>query len=134
MFYIFAAGNEIIDNMNEERVLNLPMRKVHALEILRGEKVREYRACTGHWAKILGKCGDPNDGHTVTELKKFDKIHFYPYNKKWFLDCGFKAMILTEVDDEFIERFGKEVAAQKGEWWFVIRLGDVIATDLTEEV
>ena len=122
--------------MKEERVLNLPMRKVHALEILRGEKVREYRACTDHWAKILGECNDPNDAHTVTDLREFDRVHFYTMNKKspWFLDVQFKAMILTEVDDEFLRLFGKEVAAQKGEWWFVIRLGDVIATDLTEEV
>ena len=120
--------------MTQERVLNLPMRKKYALEILHGKKVREYRACTDHWAKILGECNDPKEPHTVTDLKEFDRVHFYPYNKKWFLDCKFKAMILTEIDDEFLRLFGKEVAAQKGEWWFVIRLGDVIATDLTEEV
>ena len=120
--------------MKEERVLNLPMRKKHALEILRGEKVREFRACTEHWVKILGECNDPDEPHTVTSLKEFDKAHFYPYNKSWFLDCEFKAMILTEVDDEFIERFGKEVEAQKGSWLFVIRLGNILETNLTEEV
>ena len=119
--------------MTQEKVLNLPMRKVHALEILRGEKVREYRACTDHWAKILGECNDPNEPHTVTDLKKFDRVHFYPYNKKWFLDCKFKAMILTEIDDEFLRLFGKEYAGQKGDWVFVIRLDGVIDTNLTEE-
>ena len=119
--------------MNDERVLNLPMRKKYALEILHGKKVREYRACSEHWAKVLGECNDPNDKHIVTDLKEFDRIHFYPYNNKWYLDCKFKAMILTEIDDEFIRLFGNEYEGQKGDWVFVIRLGEVINTNLTEE-
>ena len=119
--------------MNEERVLNLPMRKKYALEILHGKKVREYRSCTEHWAKILGECNDPKDKHIVTDLKEFDRIHFYPYNNKWILDVEFKAMGLYEVDDEFLSHFGTEIEAEKGSWVFVIRLGKVISTNLTEE-
>lgn len=125
--------NLIIIIMTEEKVLNLPMRRKYALEILRGKKVREYRACSEHWAKVLGECNDPNDKFVVTDLKHFDRIHFYPYNNKWFLDVEFKAMGLYEVDDEFLSHFGTEIEAEKGSWVFVIRLGNVISTNLTEE-
>lgn len=117
----------------EKKVLNLVMRKKHALEILRGEKVREFRAGTEHWARILGEFGDPDDKYLVTGLKRFDIVHFYPYNNKWFLDVEFKDMGAYEVNDEFISHYKDEVAAQKGEWWFVIRLGKVIDTNLTLE-
>ena len=118
--------------MNEEKILNLPLRKVHALEILRGEKVREYR--TGdHWAKRICLFEDPKHPFVATSLKDFDKVHFYPYNKKWFLDCKIKAIIFSKVDDEFLELFGNEVEAKKGEWWFIIRLDGVIDTNLKAE-
>lgn len=119
--------------MNEERVLNLPMRKKYALEILHGKKVREYRAFSDHWAKILCECNDPNDKYQVTGLKHFDKVHFYPYNNKWFLDVEVDSMGLYVVDDEFYSYFGNEIEAQRGSSVFVIRLGKVLSTNITEE-
>jgi len=113
----------------EKDILNLPMHKVHALEILRGEKVREYRAFNDHWAQRLCTF-DGTDKNEATGIKEFKKIHFYPLNGKWFLDCEVKAIILHEVGDEFLAKYGKECTAKKGDLLFIIRLGDVIATDL----
>ena len=106
------------------------MRKQFALEILRGEKVREYRAVNDHWAKILGVFNDPNDKFLLTDVKKFKRVHFYPYNNKWFLDCEVKAIIAATIDEEFIKYFGDEYDGKKGDAVFIIRLGDVISTNL----
>lgn len=107
------------------------MRKKHALEILRGEKVREFRWYCDHWAKILCEFNDPNDKGAISGLKCFDRVHFYPYNNKWFLDVEFKDMGLYEVNGEFVAQYGNEVAASYGYWCFVIGLGKVIGTNLT---
>lgn len=114
----------------KEKVLNLPMRQKYALEILRGEKVREYRPFTDHWAKIIGKFDDPKDKNLMTDVKQFDRVHFYPYNNKWFLDCKVKAIIWHVIDDEFFERFKGEYDGKKGDVVFIIRLDGVIATNL----
>lgn len=119
-------------NTKDTETLNLPLRKVHALEILRGEKVREYRAFNDHWAQRLCTF-DGEDKNEATGIKEFKKIHFYPLNGKWFLDCEVKAIILREVGDEFLMEFGNEVTAKKGDLLFIIRLGKVIATDLQKE-
>lgn len=114
----------------KEKVLNLPMRQKYALEILHGEKVREYRPFTDYWVRILGTFDDPTDKKVMTGLKHFDKVHFYPYNNKWFLDCKIKGIIWHVIDDEFIERFGNEYEGKKGDLVFIIRLDGVIATNL----
>ncbi|MBR1789850.1 MAG: hypothetical protein IJ762_11825 [Bacteroidaceae bacterium] len=116
----------------EERVLDMPMRKVHALEILKGEKVREYRAFTDHWARRLCTFGNPGDKNLATGIREYDRVHFHPVNDKWFLDCEVKAIILADVNDEFLEAFGSEIEAEKGAQVFVIRLGGIIDTNLTE--
>lgn len=116
----------------EKDILNLPMRKVHALEILRGEKVREYRAFNDHWAQRLCTF-DGTDKNEATGIKEFKKIHFYLFNGKWFLDCEVKAIVLIKVDDDFIKDFGEECTAKKGDLVFVIRLGEIIDTDLQKE-
>lgn len=114
----------------KDRVLNLPMRQKYALEILRGEKVREYRPFTDHWARIIGKFDDPKDKNLMTDVKQFDRVHFYPYNNKWFLDCKVKGVIWHYIDDEFLKRYKSEYDGVKGDIVFIIRLGDVIATNL----
>ena len=45
----------------KDKVLDLPMRKCFALQILKGEKVREYRLFTDHWATRMGEFNDPED-------------------------------------------------------------------------
>lgn len=112
-------------------VLNLPMRKQFAIEILKGEKLREYRAATDHWCKIMGVFGDKENPNLLTDVKQFKKAHFYPYNNKWFLDCEIKAIICATIDDEFISHFGGEYEGEKGDAVFIIRLGKVIDTNLT---
>ena len=114
----------------EEKVLHLPMRQKYALQILKGEKVREYRAATDHWAKIIGEFNDPKDKWLLTGIKHFDRVHFYPYNKGWYLDCKVKAIICATIDEEFIERFGSEYDGKKGDAVFIIRIDGVISTDL----
>lgn len=111
-------------------VLNIPLRKAHALEILRGEKVREYRTFNDHWAKRLCRFTDPQDSFLVTGVKQFKRVHFYPYNNKWFIDCDVKAIDLCKVDEEFNKYFGKEVEAEPDTDIFVITLGEIIETNL----
>ena len=111
-------------------VLNLPMRKEFALQILKGEKVREYRAATDHWARIIGEFKDADDVNLLTGIKHFDAVHFYPYNNKWFLDCKVKAIICATIDDEFLELFGSEYDGKKGDAVFIIRLDGVLDTNL----
>ncbi len=115
--------------MNDEKVLKIPLRKVHAIEIINGEKKREYRAFSDHWASRICQC-DPNDKYLVTGTKHFDEVHFYPYNRRWHLNCKIKAIDLCKVDDEFIKLFGKEVECEPGKDILVISLGEVISTDL----
>lgn len=116
--------------MAEKSIINMPLRKVHALEILQGKKKREYRAFTDFWVKRLAVCGDADNKNLVTGTKQIDSVHFYPYNNKWFLNCKVKAVDLCKVDDDFIKHFGEEVEAEKGSDIFVITLGDVIDTNL----
>lgn len=113
----------------ETEVLNIPLRKVHALEILRGEKVREYRAFNDYWAKRLCTF-DGKDKNEATGIKEFKRVHFYPLNGKWHLDCEVKAIILHEVGIEFLQKYGNEVKTKEGDFLFIIRLGKVIDTDL----
>lgn len=111
-------------------VLNIPLRKAHALEILRGEKVREYRTFNDHWAKRLCTFEDPQDPFLATGTRQFKRVHFYPYNNKWFVDCEVKAIDLCKVDEEFNKYFGTEVEAEPDTDIFVITLGEIIDTNL----
>lgn len=115
--------------MKEEQteVLNLPMRKVHALEILKGTKVREYRAFSDHWAQRL--C--ITEGDEVIKCKQFKKIHFYPLNQKWYLDVEFDGMGLYQMTAERLKELADEVTAVEDQWLFIIKLGKVIDTNLT---
>ncbi len=126
-----------MDNDKEKRVpqdtdevLNLPMKKANALEILRGEKVREYRTFNDYWAKRLCVFEDDSDPYLATGLKPFKRVHFYPYNNKWHLDCEIKALIWYTVDEEFLAEFGNEVVASLGSQIFIIRLGEIIESNL----
>lgn len=109
------------------------MRKVHALEILRGEKVREYRWYCEHWAKILCLYENPEKPKQATSLRHFDIIHFYPYNGKWYLDVELKGSSLNWVQKDFIGKYGSEVEVEEGQMVFMFELGKVISTNLTEE-
>lgn len=114
-------------------VLNLIMRKANAQQIVRGEKVREYRSFNDHYAQLICKCEDPKDKYNVTGLKQFDRVHFYPYNNKWYLDVEILGLALQKVDDDFIawqNEIGNECEVEKGSMVFIIRLGKVIATNL----
>lgn len=55
-----CSGNLSYRDM-KEKVLNLPMRKCWAEQILSGKKVREYRAFIDHWAVRLCEFTDPNE-------------------------------------------------------------------------
>lgn len=120
---------------DEKKVLNLIMRKSQALEILQGNKWREYRAATDHWCKIIGKFEDPAKPWDMTGVKDCFKVaHFYPYNNKWFLDVEIADIYLTEIDEEFINgEWGKEYEGEIGDLVFVILLGNVINSNLTDE-
>ena len=118
----------------KKEILNLPMRKQFALEILKGDKICEYRQASDHWCKILGEFNDPKNKRAMTGVKDSYKIaHFYPYNNKWFLDVEILGIFLTEIDEEFQNGFfGQEYQGEIGDLVFVIELGDVIGTNLSE--
>ncbi len=110
----------------KQKVLNLPLRKCYAKQILKGEKVREFRAFTDHWAVRLCEFNDPNEPDLVTGIKKFDRVHFYPYNKSWWLDVEVTDIYLCVVNQDFIEDFESEVTAQIGDDIFIISLGKIL--------
>lgn len=113
--------------MSEERILSIPLLKKYALEIVKGEKVREYRAFNDHWAKRI--CVIEND--VAIGIKSFDKVHFYPYNNKWFLDCEVLNIGYYTVDEKMIEELSKEVELPPiGSPIFIINIGEVLATNL----
>ena len=116
--------------MTNKSILKIPIRKIHALEILQGKKKREYRPFTDFWVKRLCLCEDSEDKFLITSLKSFDEVYFYPYNNKWFLKCKVKAVDLCKVDDEFINYFGDEVECEKGGNMFVITIGEIIESNL----
>lgn len=121
---------------DENEVLSLIMRKSNALEILRGEKVREYRNASDHWCRIIGKFENPADKWDMTGIKDCFKVaHFYPYNKKWFLDVKILDIYMLEIDEGWADDdlYGKEYEGNVGDFVFVIELGDVIDTNLTDK-
>lgn len=120
--------------MDKEKILYLPMRKKNALEIVKGEKVREYRAFNDFWATRLCTLRTAEDGTVeTTGIKQFDKVRFYPYNNKWQVDCSIKTIVLIVVNQEFLDEFGHEVEAKIGDKLFVIRLDKVLDTNLEIE-
>lgn len=119
--------------MTEKQVLNMTIRKAFAQQILRGEKKREYRAFSDHWASRLCTFDDPKDKFLATGIRHYDILHLYPYNAKWYLDVEVKDILMGEVDQEFLDNYGNEVEAEIGSNIFVIFLGDVIDTNLTAE-
>lgn len=116
-----------------DRVLDLPMRKCFALQILKGEKVREYRWFSDHWSRRLGIFDDPDDPNMMTDIKHFDRAHFHDYNKTWWLDAEITEIDLIEANQAFIDDVGDEVNAQIGDAIFVISLGKVLGTNLEEK-
>lgn len=119
--------------MSEEKkkVLNLVMRQKYALEILRGEKVREFRPASDHWLRIMGEFNDPKEKGLLTGVKKFDIVHFYNYRNDWHLDCKIKGIICATIDDEFSRHIPPtEYEGKKGDAVFIIWLGDVVSTNL----
>ncbi len=114
----------------KDKVLDLPMRKVFALQILRGEKVREYRQFSDHWARRLGEFNDPDDPNMLTDIKHFDRAHFRNYDKTWWLDAEITAIDLYEVNQAFLDDVGGEVSAKIGDTFFVISLGKILGTNL----
>ena len=112
-----------------DKVLNLPMRKCYAEQILSGEKVREYRPFTDHWAVCLCEFDDPKEPDLVTGLKHYDRAHFFPYNKNWWLDVEITDIYLCTVNQDFIEDFESEVTAKVGDDIFIVSLGKVLGYD-----
>ncbi len=112
------------------KVLNVVLRKEFALEIVRGEKVREYRWFSDFWAKRLCLFEDPKDKYLPTGVKWYDRVHFYPYNNKWFVDCSIEKIEWVTVDKAFQEKYKDEVITNIGDMLFVIHLGKVLATNL----
>lgn len=116
----------------KDKVLDLPMRKCYALQILKGEKVREYRWWSDHWANRICVFDDPDDPDMMTGIKHFDRAHFHPYNKSWWLDVEITEIELFEVNEAFIHDVGDEVDVKIGDVVFVISLGKVLGTNLTD--
>ncbi len=112
------------------KVLNMVLRKEFALEIVRGEKVREYRWFSDFWAKRLCLFEDSKDKYLPTGVKWYDRVHFYPYNNKWFVDCSIEKIEWVTVDKAFQEKYKDEVITNIGDMLFVIHLGKVLATNL----
>ena len=117
----------------KDKVLDLPLRKCFALQILKGEKVREYRWFSDHWSRRLGIFDDPDDPNMMTDIKHFDRAHFHDYNKTWWLDAEITEIDLIEANQAFIDDVGDEVNAQIGDAIFVISLGKVLGTNLEEK-
>ncbi len=116
----------------KDKVLDLPMRKCFALQILKGEKVREYRLFTDHWATRMGEFNDPDDPYMMTDIKPFTRAHFHPYNKSWWLDVEITAIDIFTVNQAFLDDLGSEVNARIGDGIFVISLGKVLGTNLED--
>lgn len=119
-----------MNNNRQDKVLDLPMRKVYALDILSGEKFREYRQWSDHWATRICEFNDPNDPDMMTGIKHFDRAHFHDYRKTWWLDAEIVNIELFEVNEEFLQDLGHEVSARIGDAFFVIYLGKVLGTNL----
>lgn len=119
--------------MIEKSVLNIPLRKIFAQQILKGEKKREFRDFNDHWASRICLFEDPSDKFLATGIRFFDTVRFYPYNGKWHLDCKVENIEWRTVDEDFIKEFGEEVEATEGKPIFIIHIGDVIDTDLKAE-
>lgn len=118
--------------VENKSVLSMPLLKKFALEILNGTKKREYRAFTDHWASRLCVFEDENDKYLATGIKHYDRVHFYPYNNKWFLDVKIENIgWYTVGEDEFLNELSQEVELPPvGEQLFIIHLGEVIDTNL----
>ena len=86
----------------KDKILDLPMRKCFALQILKGEKVREYRLFTDHWATRMGEFNDTEDPDVMTDIKPFTRAHFHPYNKSWWLDVEITAIDIFTVNQAFL--------------------------------
>ena len=119
-FSYLCSGNLSYRDM-KDKVLNLPMRKCYAEQILSGKKVREFREFTDHWAERLCEFKDPEDPLLVTGEKHYDRAHFYPYNKSWWLDVEITDIYLCKVNQDFMEDFESEVNAKIGDDIFILR-------------
>lgn len=118
-------------NKEEKNILNIPLRKEYALQILKGKKKREFRTFNDHWATRICLFEDDKDKNIATGIKWFDIAHFYPYNKKWFLDVEIYNIEWRIVDKEFLIEYSNEVDAQLNDILFIIHLGKVIDTNLS---
>lgn len=100
--------------------LNLIMKKEFALQILRGEKNVEIRACSTHYTERLY---DKNitdfyerhkDNETIADeygwlgmldgLRPVKKIHFHNYSNSWYLDVevldnGITSLVREDVEE-----------------------------------
>ena len=121
-----------MDNKKKDKVLDLPLRKCYALQILKGEKIREYRWWSDHWANRLCEFNDPEDPNMMSGIKHFDRAHFHPISKEWWLDVEITDIDLFEVNEAFLKDVGSEVNAQIGDVVFVISLGKVLGTNLED--
>ncbi len=115
----------------EDKVINIVLRKEYAYEIVRGEKVREYRVGSDFWARRFFNFDDA-DKTMATSIKWYDRVHFYPNNNKWFVDCTIQKIEYVIVDEAFVEKYKAEVDTPVGTPLFVIHLGRVIDTNLSE--
>ena len=113
-----------------DKVLDLPMRKCYAQQILKGEKVHEYRLFTDHWATRLGEFNAPDAPDLMTDIKPYTRLHAHPYNKSWWLDVEITAIDLFTVNQAFLDDLGEEVSARIGDGMFVISLGRILGTNL----
>ncbi len=108
------------------RILNMVLRKEFALEIVAGKKVREYRDSTDYWVRRLCILENPDDTYNIKGYKVFDRVHFYPYNNRWFVDCTLTNIELVDVDEAFLKEYHDEIIAPVGTQLFVLSLGEVV--------
>ena len=103
-------------NGHEEEAYALIMRKEHALEILRGEKILEIRWYSEkYWGMFIDKGVLEANRKARAEGRTDDikppyrtdihYVHFYNYNNTWSLDCeidGIGRAFLTREDIEYL--------------------------------
>lgn len=139
---VLASGEEIVEDdflyaidiektAKSDVTMNVLMRKEFALAILSGEKKYEYRSFNKHYVQRFCEYDTDKSGNvTPTAMKRIDRIHFYPYNNKWFLDVKVGVYGLFKVDRELKKKHADLCDMKNGDFVFIFEITDVVDTNL----